>query len=153
MADRMTQERVNELLAASRIRMEEELSSYAPDALRALHEVAVSADPGKVSKEDREWMEGICSRYGIPEEMGPELLMEIRARFCKAPASARVAAAKDLVAQVRPQPKAESEDPKAPVFNITINQLSTGERRHHSIAASDAVREAIDIGQRALEDG
>jgi hypothetical protein len=68
--------------------------------------------------------------------------------------SDRLSAAKEVIAQVRG--RAGTQQPEAvqqgPTIHVTINQLSTGERRALPIPVSEAVMDAIEAGVRALDD-
>jgi hypothetical protein len=151
----LTSEAIDELLEQSRVEVEKRAARYGPDAMDVLHEVATSAQPGRVSKDDLEWLGRLLSDFHLDLDGGEHVvfLQEIRERFCKAPAAARVAAAKDLVAQVRPAPKPEApQGPAGTVINVTINKLSTGERFALPIPVSSAVMDAIEAGARVADD-
>lgn len=151
----LTSDAIDELLEQSRLEVEKRVAKYGPDAIDVLHEVATSAQPGRVSKEDREWLKRILGDFHLDLDEGEHelLLQEIRERFCKAPPAARVAAADKIIAQVRPPPKAEAPDaPAGTVINVTINKLSTGERHALPIPVSQAVMDAIEASARAADD-
>jgi hypothetical protein len=144
----LTSESIDALLEQSRQELERRVAKYGPDAIDVLHEVATSAQPGRVSKDDREWMKTTLALLGLDVDEGTqaELLIEIRTRFCRAPAAARVNAAKEIVAQVRPQPKAEAPAQVGPSIHVVIEKLYAGGSRELVIPVSGAVMDAIEAG-------
>lgn len=68
--------------------------------------------------------------------------------------SDRLSAAKEVIAQVRGRAGTQQAEAvnQGPTIHVTINQLSTGERRALPIQVTEAVMDAIEAGTRALDD-
>jgi hypothetical protein len=68
--------------------------------------------------------------------------------------SDRISAAKEVIAQVRGRAGTQQAEAvnQGPTIHVTINQLSTGERRALPIQVSEAVMDALEAGTR-VQDG